>query len=131
MWLLLPRLYQDDPEIVLRMREFLQLITEPDNLAAEARDRLRTIEEIVGPCPYSNALTLINVTCRRSPLLVQRDPQPPSVNAARRSRIDHFQHSHPRIALHPRSCHRLVPGLVQLAQPAHGSALHRSEGAPL
>ncbi|KAG8688658.1 hypothetical protein FRC08_011312, partial [Ceratobasidium sp. 394] len=47
LWLALPRLYSDDMEIVLRIREFLQLVNEPDGLAAEARGHLRTIDKLV------------------------------------------------------------------------------------
>ncbi|KAF8602382.1 ras GEF [Ceratobasidium sp. AG-I] len=57
MWLLLPRLYQDDPEIVLRIREFLQLITEPDNLAADARDQLRIVEKLISPASATRSPT--------------------------------------------------------------------------
>ncbi|KAG9099647.1 hypothetical protein FRC06_005054 [Ceratobasidium sp. 370] len=45
------RLYKDDPEIVLRIREFLQFVNEPDGLAAEARGHLRTIDKLINPPP--------------------------------------------------------------------------------
>ncbi|CAE7232717.1 unnamed protein product [Rhizoctonia solani] len=48
-WLDLPRLYQDDPELIPRMREFLQFVTKPESLALEARRHLRTIEQLVTP----------------------------------------------------------------------------------
>ncbi|CAE6463570.1 unnamed protein product [Rhizoctonia solani] len=46
-WLDLPRLYQDDPELIPRMREFLQFVTKPESLASEARRHLRTIEQLI------------------------------------------------------------------------------------
>ncbi|KAG8715947.1 hypothetical protein FRC11_012566 [Ceratobasidium sp. 423] len=49
-WLDLPRLCQDDPELMPRMREFLQFVTKPESLAAEARRHLRTIEQLISPC---------------------------------------------------------------------------------
>ncbi|CAE6452147.1 unnamed protein product [Rhizoctonia solani] len=48
-WLDLPRLYQDDPELIPRMREFLQFVTKPESLASEARRHLRTIEQLIAP----------------------------------------------------------------------------------
>ncbi|KDN49041.1 hypothetical protein RSAG8_02394, partial [Rhizoctonia solani AG-8 WAC10335] len=48
-WLELPRLYQDDPELIPRMREFLQFVTKPESLASEARQHLRTIEQLTTP----------------------------------------------------------------------------------
>ncbi|EUC56727.1 RasGEF domain protein [Rhizoctonia solani AG-3 Rhs1AP] len=48
-WLDLPRLYQDDPELIPRMCEFLQFVTKPESLALEARRHLRTIEQLVTP----------------------------------------------------------------------------------
>ncbi|CAE6421379.1 unnamed protein product [Rhizoctonia solani] len=45
-WLDLPRLYQDDPELIPRMCEFLQFVTKPESLASEARRHLRTIEQL-------------------------------------------------------------------------------------
>ncbi|CAE6527741.1 unnamed protein product [Rhizoctonia solani] len=48
-WLELPRLYQDDPELIPRMREFLQFVTKPESLASEARQHLRIIEQLTTP----------------------------------------------------------------------------------
>ncbi|KAH7338886.1 ras guanine nucleotide exchange factor domain-containing protein [Rhizoctonia solani] len=48
-WLELPRLYQDDPELIPRMREFLQFVTKPESLASEARRHLKTIEQLIIP----------------------------------------------------------------------------------
>ncbi|QRV80333.1 Ras guanine nucleotide exchange factor [Ceratobasidium sp. AG-Ba] len=53
MWIALPRLYKDDPEIMLRIREFLQFVTKPDTLAAEAKTHLKTIDKLMNP--LSNA----------------------------------------------------------------------------
>ncbi|CUA67465.1 RasGEF domain-containing serine/threonine-protein kinase X [Rhizoctonia solani] len=48
-WLDLPRLYQDDPELIPRMREFLKFVTKPEALASEARRHLSTIEQLTSP----------------------------------------------------------------------------------
>ncbi|KAJ1302700.1 hypothetical protein OPQ81_003015 [Rhizoctonia solani] len=48
-WLDLPRLYQDDPELIPRIREFLQFVTKPESLASEARRHLRTIDQLISP----------------------------------------------------------------------------------
>ncbi|CAE6465771.1 unnamed protein product [Rhizoctonia solani] len=48
-WLDLPRLCQDDPDLIPRMREFLQFVTKPESLASEARRHLRTIEQLIAP----------------------------------------------------------------------------------
>ncbi|KAF8753854.1 hypothetical protein RHS01_06670 [Rhizoctonia solani] len=48
-WLDLPRLCQDGPDLIPRMREFLQFVTKPESLASEARRHLRTIEQLIAP----------------------------------------------------------------------------------
>ncbi|ELU41161.1 RasGEF domain-containing protein [Rhizoctonia solani AG-1 IA] len=82
-WLDLPRLCQDDPDLIPRMREFLQFVTKPESLASEARRHLRTIEQLVSLWMFTPHPGTYRFHMCRSHLRL-RDLQRPNVGDADR-----------------------------------------------
>ncbi|KAG8739288.1 hypothetical protein FRC10_005816 [Ceratobasidium sp. 414] len=111
LWLALPRLYTDDPEIVLRIREFLQFVNEPDGLAAEARGHLRTIDKLINPPPVAPRQTM-------SPRRKTFKPRPFPTLSPPSTSTNTSPTSNPSSLLSPRLNSRHaspVPGLVETA----------------